>query len=356
VVSPVYRIPLSSQAHFSIAVEDFGPLATVRQCFFAGPENHLIPFIFSHLCQGNNGAHLAAPLFLWGVPGSGKTYLSQGLAQRCQDHGQQVIFLQGEELNHRRMMSALHGTAEGATWIIDNLDRVRKSTSVLENLCQLIDSGRSGENKVILTASGPPSELLSFSPRLRSRISAGLVVQLNQLSTTSKEYILQEVVEYLKVDWDNSEKKKIFNRLMSTNDRPCELIDRLLTECATPNNGGENEAIDGVGDFGSKTLKQDFTLTDIDSVVSRYFGLGYSDLTGRSRRCGIVLARQVFMFLSHRVYGYTKHRVADYLNRDPSTISYGCGVIEKKNHPDSEIARYLSVIQRALQKEVTGSL
>ena len=163
-------------------------------------------------------------------------------------------------------------------------------------------------------------------------------------------------VQIIPRDSGSNDKKKIFNRLMSTNDHPCELIDRLLTEFATPNIGGENEVIDGVSDFGSNTLKQNFTLTDIASVVSRYFGLECIDLTGRSRRCGIVLARQVFMFLAHRIYGYTKHCVADYLNRDPSTISYGCGVIEKRNTPDSEIARYLSVIQRVLQKEFMGSL
>ena len=351
-VSPVYRIPLSSQAQFPVEAESFDPLTTVGQCFFAGPENHLIPFVFSHLCHGGGGTHLTAPLFLWGVPGSGKTYLSQGLAQRSQDNGQQVVFLRGEELNHRRMMGAINGSAEGAMWIIDDLDRASKSTAVLENLCRLVEQSMYGENKVVLTSSCPPAELISFSPRLRSRISAGLVVQLNQLTTISKQYILQQVVNHLKLDWNTSEKKERFHRLISTNDRPCEMVDCLLAEYAAPNVVGEDEVITHVCSSENNTPEQNFTLDDIASTVTRYFGLKFSDLTGRSRRCGIVLARQVFMFLSHRLYGYTKHCVADYLRRDPSTVSYGCVVIEKKNKCDPEIERHLSVIQRVLQKEI----
>ena len=351
VVSPVYRIPLSSQVNFSVEAESFDPMSTVCKCFFAGPENHLIPFVFNHLCQGGGETHIAAPLFVWGVTGSGKTYLSQGLAQRCQDNGQQVVFLQGKELNHRRMTAALKGAADGAMWIIDDMDCARKSTAVLENLCQLAERAIHGENKVVLTSSCPPAELISFSPRLRSRISAGLVVQLNQLSTISKQYILQQVVDHLKVDWNTSEKKEIFHRLISTNNLPREMIDCLLSGYATPNMVGVGEVLDRVCDSASGPPDQNFTLDDIASAVTRYFGLEFSDLTDRSRRCGIVLARQVFMFLSHRLYGYTKHRVADYLRRDPSTVSYGCVVIEKKNKFDSEIERHLSAIQRGLQKE-----
>ena len=350
-VSPVYRIPLSSRAHFSGEVESCDPLSAVGQCFFAGPENHLIPFLFSHLCQGSDGIHVAAPLFMWGVTGSGKTYLSRGLAQQCRDSGQQVVFLQGEELTHRRMKASINGAAEGALWIIDDLDRARKSTAVLENLCQLVERSMCGENKVVLTSSCPPAELISFSPRLRSRISAGLVIQLNQLSTISKRYILQQVVDHLKIDWGTSEKKEIFHRLISTNDPPCEMIDRLLAEYARPNVVGGCGVSSYVCNSESNTPKQNFTLDDIARVVTQYFGLEFSDLVGRSRRCGIVLARQVFMFLSHRLYGYAKHCVADYLRRDPSTVSYGCVVIEKKNQFDSEIERHLSAIQRVLHKE-----
>ena len=134
------------------------------------------------------------------------------------------------------------------------------------------------------------------------------------------------------------------------------MIDCLLSEYATPNMVGGGKVIDGVCNSDSSTPDQNFTLDVIASAVTQYFGLEFSDLTDRSRRCGIVLARQVFMFLSHRLYGYAKHCVADYLRRDPSTVSYGCVVIEKKNQFDSEIERHLSAIQRVLHRETTRLL
>ena len=79
------------------------------------------------------------------------------------------------------------------------------------------------------------------------------------------------------------------------------------------------------------------------------------DLVGRSRRCGIVLARHVFMYLAHQTFGYTTQEVASFLQRDSSTILHGYAVVHKKIKCDPEIKKHISLLNHSLQKQLGDS-
>lgn len=80
-------------------------------------------------------------------------------------------------------------------------------------------------------------------------------------------------------------------------------------------------------------------LAAICALTAKHYGTTVRELRGKSRRCGIVLARQVCMYLAHEVFSYSLYEVGLYLGRDRSTVGYGCSVIEKKLLLDLDVKK-----------------
>ena len=165
-VSPVYRIPFSTTSS-SCAKANF--LADIENCFFAGPENHLIPSVVSGVFSPVGDPGFLAPLVFWGGTGCGKSFLAQGIAKRCRDEGQDVIILTGDEVNYRRLVALQKTAPPNALWVIDNFDCMPHSGSVAEIFCQLIDQSTPGDFRMLFMLDRPPTEIVELCPRLRGR-------------------------------------------------------------------------------------------------------------------------------------------------------------------------------------------
>ena len=293
VVNPINWISFRGTSIFERGSLDQFPPDDRQDCFFVGPENHLVPTLIAQVITPVSETHLTSPLVLWGGRGTGKSLLARGLERRCCNLGQSVVFIDGEKDDYQSLQKKYDESGRDTLWIIDDLDQFSVTDSMVNFLCDFLDHGSVTDERIVVTMGVPPSALLHFPARLRSRFHVGIVLKLNPHPQTHESW-LSDTIEPL----------------------------------------------------GEKTI----TLSEICRVISKYFGIAVRDLKGRSRQRGIVLPRQVLMYLGHQLYGHSVQKIGKFLGRDHSTVSHGCQMIEKKLDEDLEIKKHLSLLKSAIEK------
>ena len=291
VVDPVSCISFRGTPIFEHGSGDQFPTDNTQDCFLVGPENHLVPTLIGQVVNPFSVNYPMSPTVFWGGRGTGKTLLTKELKRRCCALGQTVVFIDGQKNNYQSLEHKYFESNRETLWIIDNVDQFTANNSLTNCLCDFLDHCAVGNERVVLTMSVPPSALLSFPSRLRSRFHAGVVLKLNP--------------QPHKVATSNTSESSV----------------------------------------GS-----DFTLSEICRVTSKYFGVSMGDLKGRSRQRGIVLPRQLLMYMAHHLYGHSIQKIGKFLDRDHSTVSHGCQVIEKKIIEDLEIKKHILLLKNAIEK------
>lgn len=123
-------------------------------------------------------------IYIWGVPGSGKTHLLQGCCQAVS--GSSAIYLPLHLLKDwgPEVLESL----DDHTFIgIDDIDAIATNSIWEEALFHLYNKIRDNENTTLLiTGHCPPTLSAVRLPDLRSRLSWGLVMQLNELCDDDK--------------------------------------------------------------------------------------------------------------------------------------------------------------------------
>ncbi len=126
------------------------------------------------------------PLVIVGAAGTGKTHLLHGLGNALGEHGAAVACLSAPEYSGE-LIAAIDRDAVGiwrsryrrvAAFLLDDVhliaetDRTQDELFLLYNV--MLESGR----QMIFTSAAPLAELHGLEPRLRTRLEAGLVVEL----------------------------------------------------------------------------------------------------------------------------------------------------------------------------------
>jgi len=87
----------------------------------------------------------------------------------------------------------------------------------------------------------------------------------------------------------------------------------------------------------------------LSDLVSNEFKVSWQAMKGNKRYTvnGLVDARHVFMYISHVRMGFSSGRVGEYINRDHSTVLYGCKKIKDFiDTQDPVINKVIAIIQQ----------
>lgn len=214
---------------------------------------------------------------------------------------------------------------------------------LLHTLDELADRGA----LAVVTSRLSPHELTSLLPGLQSRLAAGLCVPVAVPEVEARRKILAVLCAA---------------RQLSLSDGCLRFMARSLPLTA-PELSGVLANIQLAGRSSGRQLDDKFIqsylaqhcaarhppLRTIATQTSRYFALRVSELRSSSRRRGVVLARDVAMYLARQLTAKSLKQIGEYFGgRDHTTVLHGCRKTEGLLHSDPATLEAVTALRQAL--------
>lgn len=148
--------------------------------FYVGPNQQLVSSLQSQWTTKGSPF-----IYLWGPEGSGRSHLLQAACHYAQSLGHQSMYLALQEFCHLPP-EVIEGVGSLPLVALDNVDQVPPGSDWEESLFHLFNTLQDQQGHLLVSASVPPSQLPTELADLKSRLSSGVVFQLQTLSDDEK--------------------------------------------------------------------------------------------------------------------------------------------------------------------------
>jgi chromosomal replication initiator protein len=310
-----------------------------------------------HLCDlitSRRPAPMAIPLFLHGPSGTGKTHLVSALVEEVIQRAPRSIVsvVSAKDLTEPAILPEMDPLDEA-----DGIRHWRSSDLVViedvhqlgprseELLARVIDDLQGRQVPVVLTALYSPREL-EVSFRLSSRLSAGLVVELQPMGVPSRLAVLQQKAQERQLavgaeilDWLAKHLKGSGRELEGAIAR-LELLSRH----------GHLDVPTLTSHFGEEAKATRPSIEQIVQRVSRHFRIPRAELSSTTRNRHVVLPRQLSMYLTRQLTDLSLQEIGSHFGgRDHSTVLYACRKVIAALKQDAVLAGTVQQLQAELR-------
>jgi len=361
VLDQVIEIPLPGRTLRPSVRDHREPAAAVTlPAFVAGPENRLVASTFCRLLQAESAlTHGIAPatsrqlpriLSLFGRTGTGKTHLARGLVRHWQrSRGTaEAEYLTAQDFRHQ-LHDAINTNSVGEfrhrirsleLLAIDDVYRFPKDPHLMQELRYTIDAFEEAAATLLVTSNRPISMLPNLPPDIRTRLAAGLMLQLAPPGGAARLRIVRHVSNALNKTFSDDAAQRLAE---TANGSASQLLGALL---------GADERLAGTASDDhvlNKRATRPPTMREIIAVVAKYYKLPQKLLRSSSRKRSAVLARATVVALARELTGESYEQIGRALGgRDHTTIMHNYQMIERQRQHDLAIQESLDDLRRVL--------
>ena len=333
--------------------------------FIAGPENRLVAATMGRLLNRADTEPLdpthARPhslpfvLSLFGPSGVGKTHLSQGLVRHWQARrgagSAEYVTAQdfrrqfNESMTGNSVVAFRDRFRQRELLAIDELHRLPNDDYLLRELRSALDALEDHGAMVVVTSTRPVTALSNLSPDLRSRLAAGLMLQLASPGMAARMRIVQQFSAALGRPLSDEVVHRLAAGLRGTASRLIGAIFELCTEL-------QNNA-DPVADQADRLLSsrdaERPTPREVVAIVARHYGVSQRLLKSSSRKQCLVRARATAIYLARELSQASYEQIGQALGgRDHTTIMHSFRKVERDRQHDFAMQETLADLRRIL--------
>ncbi|MDO9363183.1 MAG: chromosomal replication initiator protein DnaA [Sphingopyxis sp.] len=300
------------------------------------------------------------PLYLCSGTGQGKTHLLQAMAQDfAAAHPTANIILMSAEKFMLEFVGAMRGGDMMAfkarlraadLLLLDDLQFVIGKNSTQEELLHTIDDLMTAGKRLVVTADRPPAMLDGVEARLLSRLSGGLVADIEAPEDDLRERIIRQrlaampmvdvpdkVVAYLVKHFTRNirELEGALNKLLAYAALTGTTVDLALAEDRLAEN--------------VRTARPRITIDEIQRAVCAHYRLDKSEMSSKRRVRAVARPRQVAMYLAKELTPRSYPEIGRrFGGRDHSTVIHAVRTVEALRVADSELDAEIAAIRRSL--------
>jgi len=271
------------------------------------------------------------PLFLHGGCGLGKTHLLQAICNGIKVRHPHLRwrYVSGEEFTNdyvyaikAREMDSFHARYRNLdVLLIDDVHFLANKRATQEGFLHTFNAIDAAGKQVVLASDAHPKMIGHFSDSLVSRFVSGMVVRIESPDVEVRMGVLRRRADKLKVEVSDAVVRHIAENFRA-NIR--ELEGALLKVVAQAHVGEEPISV-ALAERAVKDLVRQTApvvlLSDIESVVSIYFGLTPADLHTSRKSRTIALARGIAMYLARRHTDMSFPEIGRFMgNKNHSTV------------------------------------
>lgn len=297
------------------------------------------------------------PLYIWGKHGVGKTHLLYAIQNkfRQDENDINVIYVDGAwfvkevvtgiRFNSMKQFRNKFRTAD--ILLVDNIQDILGKKSSEEEFFHTFDCLKDKGSQIVITANKLPKDFKGINEKLKSRLSSGLIIDIDEQDHNEKSKIINmigkrnqvilsnELCNYIAIKYGNSlsEVNDLFLKL--------EYTDRVTKEFI------DAEFVD-VNSIREKKISSN----TIIKFVAKHYKITENDIISNSRSKEILNARQVAMFLCKEIRGENFSSLGTAFGKSHSTIKNGIDKISILMKEDSSIREELNCIIEQLNNQV----
>ncbi|MEN3001965.1 MAG: chromosomal replication initiator protein DnaA [Armatimonadota bacterium] len=300
------------------------------------------------------------PLFLYSLPGLGKTHLLHAIGQAflARFPHARVLYISGEEFLRRYVQAVRQGQADEFRelhrsvhlWLVDDVQFIAGRERTQEEFFHIFNALFATSRPIVLSSDKPPRELLGLEERLRSRFEQGLCADIAPPDFELRVAILLAKAEREGIQLPLEIAEFIADKVQS-NVRALEgALTRLVAHSSIQREPISLEmAAEVLRTFFVDARPQPVTVQRVLEAVCHEFGVNLSELTGKSRRGDIVPIRQIAMYAARDLTSEPLARIAQAFGRnDHTTILHACQQISRRLPRDPQLRARLEAIRRRL--------
>ena len=304
------------------------------------------------------------PLYIYGGVGLGKTHLLNAIGLKLQENNK-VMFISAERFMYHFIKSIKKNDMvnfkdffrKSSIFIIDDIQFIRGKESLQEEFFHTFNSLLDKGSQIIISADRPPTKLDRVQERIKSRLSGGLIVDIDTPDFELKKSILNKKIRELEVQFKenikiNEEIIDFMARESKTNVR--ELLGVLNRVIAFSRIHKQLLTIDECKKILKDVLNKArvVTVDKIQNIVSRYYDITLTDMLSQRRSRPLARPRQIAMYLSKKMTTRSLPEIGRrFANRDHTTVIHAVKTISKLSESDEEMKKNLLQIKDILLEE-----
>ncbi|MFC1931296.1 chromosomal replication initiator protein DnaA [Chloroflexota bacterium] len=333
--------------------------AYVFESFITGNGNRLA--YAAALGVAQNPGHSYNPLFIYGVPGLGKTHLLHAIGHVAQANNIKVICVSAEQftnefvtaLRDRKTDEFRNKYRKIGMLLIDDIHFISGKAQTEESFSHTFDELHNAGRQIAITSDQPPKSIPLLGEPLRSRFEWGLVVAIKPPDFETRLAILQAKAKQREVEV-NLEVLEFIARQAQKNIRELEgSLNRVIAYAklfnASPTVELAAQALETLADKESPDAS--ITPDLVIKTVADSFQLATGDLKGNKRDKETSLARRLAMYLLRQETNYSVAQIGQELGgRDPSAVTNACKKITSDVSTNPYLKRKILDIQKRINK------
>jgi chromosomal replication initiator protein len=309
----------------------------------------------SHASQRLNGT---PPLMFLSKSGMGKSHLSQAighhiLSKRPTDR---VFYMTAEDFSNEMVHSMRYNTLDKFkdkyrsncdVLLLEDVHSLTGKERTQVELSTTLDSLHDSGKHIIFTSCCAPREIPKMSDQLKSRLSAGLITQIESPNYRTRVRILQKKAVargiHLPIDVIHYLAEELAEDVR-------QLESGLIGVAARSSLLGQHVDL-GLARDVLKTIAQKrkaITIESIKGLVCQQFRISAKEIMSKSRRQDIVRPRQIAMYLSRQHTDAPLQAIGKSFNRYHATALHAINFVESEMKRKSPIKTQVEYLEKKL--------
>ena len=305
------------------------------------------------------------PLFIHAAVGLGKTHLLQAIANAAIARADRprVVYLTAEYFMWRFATAIrdnraldLKETLRGIDILIIDDTQFLQGKSIQHEFCHLLNALIDSAKQVICAADRPAADLESLDPRVRSRLSNGITLELAVPDYEMRRSIIESRARAMRAEDPSFQMPEqvvdTIARRVAGSGRD---LEGAFNQIAFRHSLGQPLSPEHLDDLLNQLTRANserrVRIEDIMKFVSRHYNVTRTDLLSARRTRTIVRPRQIAMYLAKTMTPRSLPEIGRrFGGRDHTTVLHAVRKIEGERAKDEKLSEELDLIRRMIEE------
>jgi chromosomal replication initiator protein len=296
------------------------------------------------------------PLFIYGNTGHGKTHLIQAIGNHIKNAGRKIFYTTSEKFG-QEYVNALQTNRPNFfkekyrkydVLIMDDIQFLSGKMKMQEELFHLFNHLYDNNKQIIFSSDKHPSLIQDLEDRLRSRFSAGMVVDIPPPEAESRVAIIKSKVAQSNFQLSD----EVIDFLAYTINGNIRELEGTLNSiiCQSQLKDKELSLIE-IKNFVKNNAKPKKNVSTVEVVktVADFYNINENSIYEKTRKKEIIKPRQIIMYILREEFAISYPAIGEKLGgRDHTTVMHSCEKIKNDILKDQNLSNEINQLRAIL--------